>query len=376
MDKIKYPHMSLKEWPFQIVPDDNFCTFMADRTRAVEDIHALLRNLSRRNTSSIHLIWAWFGAGKTHTLLHICHLCKMQYKSIVPVYVEFPKSVKSFLDLYRSFATNFNIDIFKDAYLDICTSPNKDQVQKELFMASPDLSNAMKALHMGGLEEHETILRWLRAENLPMNSLKMLGIGKRIDTPESAINVFSWLIKLINMSTNVSEGRFYRILWVIDEFQRIELCRTPVLQEINGCLHAVFNRSPNCFTLFMSFSSKPEKKLPEWLSYELADRIGIEKVITLPPLNSDEAMIFVRDVLNHFRPDGTKLPNPYFPFDEKMISDTVHLIHKKKKELRPRNIMQFLNAILEEAEPLMESGKLAIITSGFAEKILGDRDFE
>jgi len=59
-----------------------------------------------------------------------------------------------------------------------------------------------------------------------------------------------------------------------------------------------------------------------------------------------------------------------------MISDIVHLIHRTKKELRPRNIMQFLNAILEEAEPLMESGKLALITTSFANKILGDRDFE
>jgi len=376
MDKIKYPHLSLKEWPFQIVPDDNFCTFMADRTRVVEDIHTLLRNLSRRNTSSIHLIWAWFGAGKTHTLRHICHLCKVQYKSIVPVYVEFPKSVKSFLDLYRSFTTYFNIDIFKDAYLDICTSPNKDQVQKELFMISPDLSNAMKTLCIGGLEEHGSILRWLRAENLPISSLKMVGIGRRIDTPESAINVLSWLIKLINMSTNVSEGQFSRILWVIDEFQRVKLCRTPVLQQINGCLHSVFNRSPNCFTLFMSFSSKPEKKLPEWLSHELADRIGIEKVITLPPLTSDESMAFVRDVLKHFRPEDINLSYPFFPFDEKVVYDIIHLIHKKKKELRPRNIMQFLNAILEEAEPLMESGELKLITTDFSNKILGDRDFK
>ncbi len=38
--------------------------------------------------------------------------------------------------------------------------------------------------------------------------------------------------------------------------------------------------------------------------------------------------------------------------------------------------MQFLNAILEEAEPLMESRKLALITTSFANKILGDRDFE
>ncbi len=100
---IRYPHLNLTDWPFRVVPDVSFYAFMADRKQLTQDIRVLLRNLSRRPTSSMHLMWAWFGAGKTHTLHHIEHLCKSEFDSITPIYVEFPRGAKSFLDVYRSF---------------------------------------------------------------------------------------------------------------------------------------------------------------------------------------------------------------------------------------------------------------------------------
>jgi len=101
--KVRYPHLHLVDWPFQTVPDERFYSFMADRTQPVFDIKTLLRNLSRRPSSSMHLMWAWFGAGKTHTLRHLEYLCKTEFTNIVPIYIEFPKSTKNFLDIYRAF---------------------------------------------------------------------------------------------------------------------------------------------------------------------------------------------------------------------------------------------------------------------------------
>ena len=63
---MKYPHLGLVDWPFRVVPDESFYSFMADREQLVSDIRTLLRNLSRRSASSMHLMWAWFGAGKAH----------------------------------------------------------------------------------------------------------------------------------------------------------------------------------------------------------------------------------------------------------------------------------------------------------------------
>jgi len=48
----------------------------------------------------------------------------------------------------------------------------------------------------------------------------------------------------------------------------------------------------------------------------------------------------------------------------------------EKKELRTRNIIQFLNVTLQKAEGLTESGKLALTGTDFANKILGDKNFK
>jgi len=54
--KVRYPHLHLVDWPFRTVPDESFYSFMADRTQLVSDIKTLLRNLSRRPSSSMHLM--------------------------------------------------------------------------------------------------------------------------------------------------------------------------------------------------------------------------------------------------------------------------------------------------------------------------------
>ena len=64
-------HLCLQRWPFVVVPSPDLCDFIADREQFREDIEKLLRNLSRQSASSIHPIWSWFGAGKTHTLYYL-----------------------------------------------------------------------------------------------------------------------------------------------------------------------------------------------------------------------------------------------------------------------------------------------------------------
>ena len=62
-----YSHLKLKEWPFRTVPDENYCSFIADRTQFKKDIDVFMQDISIQTASSIYLMWAWYGAGKTHT---------------------------------------------------------------------------------------------------------------------------------------------------------------------------------------------------------------------------------------------------------------------------------------------------------------------
>jgi len=375
---MKYPHLHLTEWPFRIVPDKSFYRFMADRSQLVADVSSLLRNLSRRASSSMHLMWAWFGAGKTHTLRHIQYLCKTKFSDMIPVYIEFPKSAKNFIDVYRVFISAIDFEIVNDAYLEVFTSPEKDGIQDELDFDFPDLSNALMLLYQGDRTQRGTAMRWLRTETREKAVLKSINITNPIQSSEDAIKVISWLIHLINSAGAIS-GHSKRMLWMIDEYQRIEKLRRPVIDEINGCLHAIFNRSANGLSILVSFSGYPEeKKLPLWLSPEIKDRIGIEKPLLLPPLSKSEAFELIRGTLANFRRSSSEMPNEYFPFSKKAIYKVVEIIEsrarksKRKDEPKPRTIMQFFNAVLEEADILIENNEIKIIDENFASKVLED----
>jgi len=343
---------------------------MADRTQLVSDVKTLLRNLSRRSASSMHLMWAWFGAGKTHTLHHIEYLCENEFKNLIPIYTEFPKSVKNFVDLYKAFLSKINMDIIDDVYSKIYG----DKVQKELYFDFPDLSNAF-TLHIEGTDEQQdVVIRWLRAECRDLRTLRTVSISKPIQTAEDCIKVVSWIIQLISLNNPDSS---VRTIWMMDEFQRIEKCRVPAREEVSSSVHSIFNRCPNSLSIIISFSGFPEeKKLPSWLSPEIKDRIGIEKPLLLPPLSIEESYKFVQDVLTYFRSPETIAPNPLFPFNEDSVRKVISLIeekakrNKRKDQPKPRTIMQFFNRILEEAEPKIETRELKVIDARFASEVL------
>jgi len=371
--EIKYPHLHLTDWPFRIVPDEVSCSFMADRTQLSNEVRTLLRGLSRQPASSIHLMWAWFGAGKTHTLKHIEYLCKKEFTEVIPIYMEFPKGIKSFLDLYKSFVTVLDKETIEIAYYETFTNPKKEEISKRLKHDFPDLSSALMFLYQGNLQEQDIALRWLRAECKEKQSLKNIGILKPIQTAEDSTKVIEWLIRLINFGGS-SSGTIQRVLWMIDEYQRIKDLRRPVIDEINSCLHSIFNRCPNGLSIIISFSGYPEKRLPEWLSPEIRDRID-KRHLLLPPLSKDEILTFVKDLLKHFRNPGSNV-DEYFPFDQEAVHVILKKIEdeaKKKKrqdEPKPRTIMQCFNMVLQEAEPLIEKGEIKVVTAEFANKVL------
>ena len=375
LDKVKYPHLGLVEWPFQTTPDRNFYTFMADRSQVRQDTDTVLRSLSRRNTSTIHLVWSWYGTGKTHTLRYMEHLCRNQYTTLLPVYMEIPKALRGFSDIYRSFAAAVDFDLLRNRFLEVVTSPSRGIMEKELKTESLDMFNALSMLCAGTDRQRDTVFRWLRGEPLSVGELRPLGLGKRISNAEEAIKTVTWIVRLINSASALSQNEVGRLVWIIDEFQQIGDSKT-LAGEVNSCLHSIFNKCPNSLSLFISFSGRPEKSYPGWLSRELVDRIGVQKVIILPPLTHGEAKQFVQDVLEHFRPDSERPPSYFFPFDESTVDMILDLIEKDRKEIKPRSIMQYFTSVLEIGELLIQEGKLRVIGSEFASECLKGRLLE
>jgi hypothetical protein len=110
-----------------------------------------------------------------------------------------------------------------------------------------------------------------------------------------------------------------------------------------------------------------------YLSKELIDRIGIQKIIAIPRMNSRDAFTFVSDLLYEFRPDPDNVPGTFFPFEDDAVKYIIALI-EKTSELKPRAIMQYFNAVLEAADMPIARGMIKSIDLEFAKKILTGYD--
>jgi serine/threonine protein kinase len=373
----QFPHLALTRWPFPVVPDREYCKFMADRQELQVELKELLKTLSGRDTSSIHLFWAWFGAGKTHTLLYLAHQAELANRcneglSLLTVYSEFPHSIRSFLDVFRAFTIGSDLDRFVDAYLEIRTCPSAEVLHRRLVLTSPDLASALHALAMGDAHKQLIAARWLRGEALPAAQLRSIGVTKKIDSVEESVRILATLADLLNEAAKSRGRQGARLIWILDEFQRIGRCSAKLREEINIGLSSTFNACPNCLSLFVSFSGNPQKGLPSWFSRELRDRIGRTKIFVLPPMRSDEALSFVKDALHQFRPTSFNDDTPYFPFTEEAIQTILAEI-AKTSELRPRAIMHAMSAVLEEADGPIERGQITRVDRDFALRVLSQR---
>jgi len=318
-------------------------------------------------------MWAWRGAGKSHSLMFMAHRCRSDFKGLLPVFTEFAEKVTSFRDLYRVFTSQLDYELVKECFLEVVTNPSTTAAQKELTIASPDLDNAMKILCIGTDRQQNTVIRWLRGEEVLLRELREVGIGQRIASADDAVKVLVWLIRLMSMAYSLSDSvSLGRILWIIDEFQLIGDCREHVQKEINRCLVRIWKSCPNSFSLFLSFTGRPEKTFPSWVSKDLADIIGIEKVIVLPPLQDQEAEIFVQDLFKRFRLAPSAV-SPYFPFEEDAVKALLSKIRKARGEIKPRSIMQYFNAVLENADLPIQEGTMKTISADFALNCLKER---
>lgn len=375
VDPVAFDHLGLTRWPFPIVPRPEHCTFIADRKTLRDDLTSLLRSFSRQDASSIHLMWSWFGAGKTHTLFYVANQCALTSQlmggRLHSVYSEFPKSPRSFLDVYRAFALGLDTDDLIEAYLEITTSTQSDSLRRILTAASPDLVTALHVLATGSTSDQTTAMRWLWGEALPIGQFRAIGVSNKVSTSEEASRILAALVRLLSLAAQSQNRRTCRIVWLLDEFQRIGQLPPRVRDEVNTGLHSTFNACPAGLSIVLSFSGKPEKDLPDWFTSELRDRIGRTKVMVLPPLQPDEAVEFVRDVISKLRTLEAYDKPPFFPFDEPTVRFIIDEV-RRSEDLKPRSLMHAFNAVLQEADPLLQAGTISSVSADFARPVLAE----
>jgi hypothetical protein len=352
----------LKEWPFREVPDPARCTFIAGRADLKEKLDRIIAGGSN-TVSSIYLFWASLGAGKTHAFYYLINNMGDSQR-FLPIYTEYPEGSSSFAELYQKLAQNVQWENVAELCFQLFADPSPlaNRELSQIRLVQPDVYRGFFLLAEG--EDRSTsrlARRWFRGESLSRSELRAATLAKNLSSTGDCAAVMSVLAKLLGLRRRIVDAQStpFRLIWIIDECQRMQAASPRLNQEINAGLQSTFNSTPDYLTLIISFTGKPEANFPKWLRPELADRIGARNVMLLPPLTKDQGNRFIAELLEAYRTPGTPVPR-VFPFTEKSIEYILaRLINPttgrmglgelvEKNGIRPRAIIKLCHSVLEE----------------------------
>lgn len=343
-----YEHLNLNAWPFQVVPDPQFATVWAGRPETKQELERLLWKMQFAPKSSLHLLWANFGMGKTHTLLHLRHLCQHTEGALVPVYAVMAKRARGFLEVYRAIASELPYRFLGDQLVKVGNSYSGSLQLHALFSRSPGVVNAILAIRSGDAERGTIARQWLLGQpGLLARHLRAVDVSYRIKTPEDGISALSVLTGLATFGSDPPA----KLVIMLDEYQRIGELKPRAMNEINASLHTYYNEHPKGLELILSFAFGREENVAYLLSDELKSRAEPQG-IRLDVLSKAEAMDFLRDLLEQFRiRDDGRWAYPFSPEALEVLVDYI----ATRKRLTPRRLMLYANHVLQESQACSDS---------------------
>lgn len=351
-----YEHLNLRAWPFQTVPDAEFAKIWAGRHQTKEQLDRLVTKMALSPKSSLRLLWANFGMGKTHTLLHLQHLCRQSKGRLVPVYAVMPNRPGGFLDVYRSVVSGLPFDFLGDQLIKVGSSGGGSVAQHPMFAKSPGVVNALLAIRSGDLERSIVAQQWLIAQpGLSSGDMRRVGVTYRIKTPEDSINALTALARLATFKP----GQSSKLVVLLDEYQRIGELKPAIRNEINAGLHAFFNANPQGLEYLLSFSFGRQENVAYLLSNEIKSRAEPD-VVNLDVLTKNEAIEFLLELLAQCRLRSDD--RSAYPFASEALPVLVGSI-ADNKALTPRRIMNYANFVLQESLSNALDGQVGEITA-------------
>ena len=360
-----YEHLNLKAWPFQVVPDSEFATIWAGRRQTKKQLERLLWKMQFTPKSGLHLLWANFGMGKTHTLLHLQHLCQQTPGRLIPVYAVMPKRTRGFLEVHRAIVSEMPYDFLGEQLVKVGSSWSGSLTLHPMFSRSPGVVNAILAIRSGDAEKATAARQWLIAQpGLTARHLRIVGVTYRIKTPEDAINALTALTRLATFKSNPPT----KLVVMLDEYQRIGELKSRMMSEVNAGLHSYYNEHPNGLEVILSFSFGREDNVAYLLSDELKSRAEPQS-ISLDLLSKAEAIEFIRDLLAQFRLREDE--RWAYPFSPEAVETLVKHI-AKAKALTPRRLMLYANYVLLESQFARSPDDTSEITPQEVKELLAD----
>lgn len=351
-------------WPFSIVPRPGQDLVWADRTELKAQISKLARTLARHDAVSLHLLWADFGAGKTHTLLYLKQEAeKGAFGSLLPLYSALPKGCRSFLDIYRAMVRAIPLASLRNAYKKAEASVGRDNLSKTLGDIWAALPRCFGAIGILGEEQQQVALAWLQAEaTLSARQIQGLSLLGRIRSTDDAVLALCGIVRLFNLAGH------RRVLLMVDEFQRLEVLRRQQQDDINAGLHGFFNACDHGMSLLLSFSFGVEHNIRHFLNAELLSRVHPLR-ISIPTLTNDDGVAFLNDIINHARTTAND-----WPVSTGVVARIVDAV-SQQFDLTPRRLVKAGGLVFESAAIDLEDGIISKLEPTFIDEMMARGDF-
>jgi hypothetical protein len=340
--------------PFALTASRHTSKCWSGRRGILDRLHRLCNTFTTRSDSSLDLLWANLGAGKTHALLHLMVLLEDAAPGTVTAYVEMPDHPRRFIDLYRRMVPH----LVADAHLDALAASDSAEI--------PDLRRALRAYRHGNSSEKELALEWLIAGKPQLRDLRAsTGIGTRIEDDTRAADILADLVS--------SFGKLgKRVVILVDEFQRINSSPLRNREGVLANLRSVFSANGTYFSAVLAVTSRIESSASSLLPPELRTLTGVKPAISLPGMSKEEAKEFIAGRFACFRPAGYN-GDPFAPIGEDGIESIVTRIAESGDDrLIPRTLLQLAGLVYDE----MRFRNIPVVTSDVVREVadtnLGD----
>lgn len=341
-----HERLNLRGWPFQTVPSEQTAAIWVGRPEAYRRVRALLRTVQRVNASRIVLLWAAYGAGKTHALLHMQVTTRVT-EGLQTLYVVTPKGVKGFLDIYRAIIDSaLSTDMLSELGMKIYSRKG----------AAPptDLQRALVRIVSLPEPQHRPALAWLKAEKVPARELRDSGLSRRLETSADGIETLNELIYLLRTESNL------KLMLLLDEMQELGQLSGSRLDEAVGGLHKVFDRNANGLTLVFCFTTTAQMTVAKVIGDTLFERRS--ETLTLPLLSRDDAVEFIMQLLREWSIGPERTPYPFTKSAIEAMADALPI----GDGFTPRNLIRAYDAVLRAADLDIEDGVISEIDADYA----------
>lgn len=293
------------------------------------------------------MIYGDYGTGKSHALLWaqnlILHEAKESFNSVCYVIPTLRKDKGKL-----TFAGAFQDDIVakSDLLADVRQFKNFLMESVAEYRAEHNLEHDTPAdkliEYMIPAVELNNFAKELSRCQDPENFRELL--NPKGLTDYQAMTIFTRIVNLFVHEIQISDKETKRFkngaYLLIDELDDLERASIKEAREANDILRHLYDNCPNNFCMVIALSAEISQLSVLFFDYILS---RITRMIELSVLDKDDAVTFVRDILDKNRVDEDGITG-FFPFEEAAI-DT---IASQLSEITPRKIISTMQQVIEE----------------------------